>query len=146
MFVLDTHVVSELRKVRLGRADANVAKWADSVKASDLYLSAITLQELEIGVLLAEHRDPKQGAVIRVWLNSHVLPAFEGRILPVDTAVVLRSAKQHVPNPRPFRDGLIAATALVHGMTVVTRNLADFEATGVAMLNPWITPSSLEKV
>lgn len=137
MFVLDTNVVSELRKVRLDRADANVAAWADSVNAADLYLSVITLQELEIGVLLAEHRDPKQGAVFRTWLNSHVLPAFEGRILPVDTAVALRSTKQHVPNPRPFRDGLIAATALVHGMTVVTRNLADFEATGVAMLNPW---------
>ena len=137
MFVLDTNVVSELRKVRLGRADANVAAWADSVNAADLYLSVITLQELEKGVLLAEHRDPKQGAVFRTWLNNHVLPAFEGRILPVDTAVALRSAKQHVPNPPSFRDGLIAATALVHGMTVVTRNLADFEGTGVAMLNPW---------
>jgi predicted nucleic acid-binding protein len=137
MFVLDTNVVSELRKVRLGRADANVAAWADSVNAADLYLSVIALQELEIGVLLAEHRDPKQGAVFRVWLNSHVLPAFEGRILPVDNAVALRSAKQHVPNPRPFRDGLIAATALVHGMTVVTRNLAGFEGTGVTILNPW---------
>lgn len=137
MFVLDTNVVSELRKVRLGRADANVAKWADSVNAAELYLSVMTLQELEIGVLLAEHRDPKQGAVFRTWLNNHVLPAFEGRILSVDNAVALHSAKQHVPNPRPFRDGLIAATALVHGMTVVTRNLADFEATGVAMLNPW---------
>ena len=137
MFVLDTNVVSELRKVHLGRADANVAAWADSVNAADLYLSVITLQELEIGVLLAEHRDPKQGAVFRTWLNNHVLPAFEGRILPVDTAVALRCTKQHVPNPRPFRDGLIAATALVHGMTVVTRNLADFEGTGVAMLNPW---------
>jgi len=137
MFVLDTNVVSELRKVRLRRANANVAAWADSVNAADLYLSVIALQELEIGVLLAEHRDPKQGAVFRVWLNSHVLPAFEGRILPVDTTVALRSAKQHVPNPRPFRDGLIAATALVHGMTVVTRNLADFEGTGVTILNPW---------
>jgi predicted nucleic acid-binding protein len=146
MFELDTNVVSELRKVRLGQADANVAKWADSVNAADLYLSVITLQELEIGVLLAEHRDPKQGAVFRTWLNGHVLPAFEGRILPVDTAVALRSAKQHVPNPRPFRDGLIAATALIHGMTVVTRNLADFEATGVAMLNPWETPSTPAKV
>ena len=90
MFVLDTNVVSELRKVRLGRANANVAKWADSVNAADLYLSVITLQELEIGVLQAEHRDPKQGAVLRTWLNNHVLPAFEGRILPVDTAVALR--------------------------------------------------------
>ena len=137
MFVLDTNVVSELRKVRLGRADANVAQWADSVNAEDLYLSVITVQELEIGALLAERRDPAQGAMFRTWLNSHVLPAFEGRILPVDTAVALRSARQHVPNPRPVRDGLIAATAQVHGMTVVTRNLADFEATGVAMLNPW---------
>ena len=137
MFVLDTNVVSELRKVRLGRADANVAQWADSVNAEDLYLSVITVQELEIGVLLAERRDKAQGAVFRAWLNNHVLPAFEGRILPVDTAVAMRSAKQHVPNPRPVRDSLIAATAQVHGMTVVTRNLADFEATGVAMLNPW---------
>jgi toxin FitB len=137
MFVLDTNVVSELRKIRLGRADARVAKWADSVESVDLYLSAITVQELEIGVLLAERRDPAQGAVFRAWLNSHVLPAFAGRILPVDTAVALRSAKLHVPDPRPVRDGLICATALVHGMTVVTRNIADFEPFGVLLLNPW---------
>jgi predicted nucleic acid-binding protein len=137
MFVLDTNVVSELRKIRLGRADPQVAKWADSVNAVDLYLSAITVQELEIGVLLAERRDPTQGAVLRIWLDSHVLPAFFGRILPVDTAVAQRSAKLHVPDPRPVRDGLIAATALVHGMTVVTRNVADFAATGVPLLNPW---------
>lgn len=137
MFVLDTNVVSELRKIRLGRADARVAKWADSVESVDLYLSAITVQELEIGVLLAERRDPAKGAVFRAWFNSHVLPAFAGRILPVDTAVVQRSAKLHVPDPRPVRDGLIGATALVHGMTVVTRNVADFEPFGVLLLNPW---------
>jgi len=137
MFVLDTNVVSELRKIRLGRADARVAKWADSVESVDLYLSAITVQELEIGVLLAERRDPAQGAVFRAWLNSHVLPAFAGRILPVDTAVAQRSAKLHVPDLRPVRDGLIGATALVHGMTVVTRNVADFEPFGVLLLNPW---------
>ena len=137
MFLLDTNVLSELRKVRLGKADANVAQWADSVSANSLYLSVITLQELEIGVLLAEHRDPTQGAVLRTWLQQHVLPAFDGRILPVDTAVAQRSARLHVPNPRPVRDGLIAATALAHGMTVVTRNVTDFEPTGVALLNPW---------
>jgi hypothetical protein len=103
----------------------------------DLYLSAITIQELEIGVLLAERRDPSQGALFRLWLNDHVIPAFNGRILDVDTAVAQRSAKLHVPDPRPVRDGLIAATALVHGMTVVTRNVADFEPTGVKTLNPW---------
>ena len=137
MYLLDINVVSELRKIRLGKADAHVAAWADSVDAADLYLSAITVQELEIGVLLAERRDPSQGAVFRVWLNSHVLPAFEDRILAVDTAVAQRSARLHVPDPRPVRDGLIAATALVHSMTVVTRNVADFEPMGVQILNPW---------
>ena len=138
MYLLDTNVVSELRKIRLGKADPHVADWADSVDAVDLYLSVITVQELEIGVLLAERRDPSQWAIFRAWLNSHVLPAFTGRILVVDTAVAQRSARLHVPDPRPVRDGLIAATALVHGMTVVTRNVADFVPTGVATLNPWL--------
>ena len=137
MFLLDTNVVSELRKIRLGKANRHVAKWADSVDAADLFLSTITIQELEMGVLLAERRDPSQGAIFRAWLNSHVLPAFTGRVLPVDIAVAQRSARLHVPDPRPVRDALIAATALVHGMTVVTRNVADFEPTGVLILNPW---------
>ena len=137
MFLLDTNVVSELRKVRAGKADANVAKWANAADAQALYLSTITIQELEIGVLLAERRDPAQGALLRAWLNTHVLPAFLGRILPVDTAVAQCSAKLHVPDPCPLRDGVIAATALVHGMTVVTRNVADFAPTGAAVLNPW---------
>jgi predicted nucleic acid-binding protein len=137
MYVLDTNVVSELRKIRLGKADSQVAAWADSIEVMDLYISVITIQELEIGVLLAERRDPSQGAVFRLWLNGNVIPAFNGRILNVDTAVAQRSARLHVPDPRPVRDGLIAATALVHGMTVVTRNVADFESTGVPTLNPW---------
>ncbi len=137
MWLLDTNVVSELRKVRLGRADVRVAAWADSVDATSLYVSAITIQELEIGVLLSERRDPPQGAMFRMWLNHSVLPAFAERILPVDVAVALRSASLHVPDPRPIRDGLIAATALVHSLTVVTRNTADFEPCGVALLNPW---------
>jgi predicted nucleic acid-binding protein len=137
MYLLDTNVVSELRKIRLGKANRHVADWADSMDATDLYLSVISIHELEIGVLLAERRDPSQGAIFRTWLNGHVLPAFIGRILAVDTAVALHSARLHVPDPRPVRDGLIAATALVHGMTVVTRNVADFELTGVQILNPW---------
>jgi toxin FitB len=137
MYLLDTNVVSELRKVRSGRADQNVAIWADSVDASDLYLSVISLHELEIGVLLVERCDSLQGALLRAWLDAHVLPAFAGRILVVDAAVAHRSARLHVHDPRPFRDCLIAATALVHGMTVVTRNVADFEPTGVQILNPW---------
>ena len=138
MYLLDTNVLSELRKIRLGKADRHVADWADSVDAADLYLSVITIQELEIGVLLAERRDPLQGTIFRKWIDNHVLPAFADRILVVDTTVAQRSAQLHVPDPRPVRDGLIAATALVHGMTVVTRNVADFEPTGAPILNPWI--------
>lgn len=137
MFILDTNVVSELRKIRLGKADPAVAQWADSVDAGSLHLSAITILELEIGVTQLERRDPRQGAVLRTWLDMLVLPEFNGRIFPVDTAVAKRCARLHVPDPRAERDALIAATALVHGMTVVTRNLADFEATGVPLLNPW---------
>lgn len=142
MYVLDTNVVSELRKIRLGRADPHVAQWADSVAYVDMYLSAITVQELEIGVSLAERRDPTQGAMFRAWIDNQVLPAFAGRILPVDTAVAQRSAKLRIPDPRPVRDCLIAATALVHGMTVVTRNIVDFEASGVKLLNPWLWESA----
>ena len=140
MYLLDTNVVSEMRKIRLGKADPNVSAWADSVEASDLYLSAISIHELELGVLLAERRDAAQGALLRKWLTEQVLPAFAGRILDVDTVVAQRSAGLHVPDPRPFRDGLIAATALVHGMTVVTRNVDDFHASGVTVLNPWTGP------
>lgn len=137
MFVLDTNVVSELRKVRTGKADARVTAWADRVNVADLFLSAITIYEMELGALLAERKDPPQGAIFREWLNDYVVPAFDGRILPVDTAVAQRSAQLSVPDPRPFHDGLIAATALVHAMTVVTRNVADFAPTGVRVLNPW---------
>lgn len=137
MYLLDTNVISELRKVRLGKADRHVAKWADSVDAADLYISVITLHELEIGVLLSERRDPVQGAVLRAWLNDQVVPAFDARILDIGQDVAQRSAQLHVPNPQPIRDAFIAATALVHGLTVVTRNVKDFQNTGVKIINPW---------
>lgn len=137
MFVLDTNVVSELRKAKAGKADPNVARWAGAVLPGALFISAISVLELETGVLLVERRDAVQGAILRAWLDNHVLPAFAGRVLPVDTAVAQRCAQLHVPNPRTDRDALIAATALVHGMTVVTRNVADFEPTGVSIFNPW---------
>ena len=137
MYLLDTNVVSELRKVGVGRADPKVAQWAQSVETASLFVSVITIQELEIGIQLAMRRDSTQGELLRQWMNQHVLPAFEGRVLSVDLAVVQRSAALHVPNPRPVRDGLIAATALVHGLTVVTRNLADFQPCGVTLINPW---------
>ena len=137
MYFLDTNVVSELRKVRTGKADPNVAKWAEEVEAALLHLSVIVVPELELGVVQLERRDPSQGAMMRGWLETQVLPAFEGRILPVDIAVARCCARLHSPDPRAERDALIAATALVHGLTVVTRNVVDFQATGVTLLNPW---------
>lgn len=137
MFVLDTNVVSELRKAKAGKADSNLVAWANSVAAGHLFLSVITVLELEKGVLLVERRDAVQGALLRTWLDAHVLPSFAGRVLPIDVAVAQRCAQLHVPDPRAERDALIAATALVHGMTVVTRNVVDFVGTGAVVLNPW---------
>lgn len=137
MFLLDTNVVSELRKVRAGRADSNVANWAEQVKAETLFLSAITVMELDVGIMRIERRDPTQGSVLRNWLENYVLPEFSNRVLPVDLVVARRCAHLHVPDPGSERDTLIAATGLVHGMTVVTRNIDDFQHSGVRLLNPW---------
>lgn len=137
MFVLDTNVVSELRKAGDGKADANVVAWVSSVDAATLYLSTVTLLELELGILRILRRDTVQGTKLRTWMDRYVLPEFSDRILPLDQAVALRCAALHVPDPRADRDAMIAATALVHGMTVVTRNLVDFEPTGVRVMNPW---------
>ena len=134
MFLLDTDVVSELRRPR--RTNPNVAKWADSVSPSDLFLSSISILELETGALLLTRRDG-QGALIRQWIEERVLTAFAERILAVDTVVARRCALLHVPDPKPYRDSLIAATALVHRLIVVTRNRADFEPMTVTVLNPW---------
>lgn len=137
MFLLDTNVVSELRKVAEGKADTRVSAWQSAIDPLSCFLSVITLQELQIGVLRIEQRDARQGAVLRGWLDQRVIPSFEGRILPVDQAVALCCAALHVPDPRHAHDALIAATALVHGLTLVTRNTADFAPLGVALLDPW---------
>lgn len=136
MFLLDTNVVSELRKA--ARADRLVRDWAERTPANHFWLSTISLLELEIGVLRIERRDVAQGALLRRWLDHVFLVAFEGRLLDVNAAVARTAASLHVPDPRPERDALIAATALTHGLTIVTRDTSDFEPMGVALLNPWL--------
>jgi hypothetical protein len=139
-YLIDTNVWSELRN--RGRADGHVRTWAEAASPADLYLSAVTVFELERGVLLMERRDPQQGSRLRLWLERQVLEPFERQTLPIDAAIARRCAALHVPDPRPERDALIAATALTHGLTVVTRNVGDFEPMGVAVLNPWVAPSA----
>jgi predicted nucleic acid-binding protein len=135
MFLLDTNVISELR--RPDKADRNVVGWAGTIPAASFFLSVISILEIELGTLLIARRDAAQGTILRAWIDDQLLPRFEARILAVDTAVAQRCARLHVPDPRGERDALIAATAMVHGLTVVTRNVADFEPTGVGLLNPW---------
>ncbi len=135
MYLLDTNVVSELR--RADRADPRVRAWADTAPVGAAFLSTISILEIELGVLLSERKDPAQGRILRHWLEDQVLSQFDGRILPVDLDVARQCARLHVPDPRSSRDAMIAATALVHAMTVVTRNVADFAPTGVPVLNPW---------
>ncbi len=134
-FLVDTNVLSELRR---DPPHAAVAAWAVAQDADLLFVSAVTIMEIEIGMLRLARRDAPQAAILREWIIGYVLPGFQGRILPVDTAVARRCAGLHVPDPRPERDALIAATALVHGLTVVTRNTADFARMGVPLLNPWL--------
>jgi predicted nucleic acid-binding protein len=135
MYLLDTNVVSELRKGI--KADTNVLSWARAVSTSSLFLSVITILELEAGILKKERKDACQGSILRSWLDSHVLPSFSDRIINIDVAIALRCAKLHVPHPRSERDALITATALVHGLLIVTRNIKDFEETSVELFNPW---------
>jgi len=136
-YLLDTNVASELRKVDVGTADPHVKAWSDNLDAETAFLSVITVLELEQGILLMERRDSRQGAMLRAWLENCILPRFDGRILSIDMAVARRCAALHVPDPQDDCDSLIAATALAHGMTVVTRNVSHFARCGVKVFNPW---------
>lgn len=134
-FLLDTNVVSELRK---REPDANVGAWSQTVSVDRMFVSAVTVMEIELGILLIARRDARQGEALRSWMAGRFLPEFEQRILPFDQPAALICATMHVPDPKPDRDSMIAATASAHGLTVVTRNIRDFAACGVPTFNPWL--------
>ncbi|AOH87273.1 twitching motility protein PilT (plasmid) [Sphingomonas panacis] len=144
MYLLDTNVVSESRKLASGRIDSSVKAWLTSVDPGSTFLSAMSVFELERGVLLQERRDAAQGAMLRRWMKETVLPAFSDRILPMTSDVAARCAQLHVPDPQSERDSWIAATAFVHHLTVVTRNTSDFKATRVSVINPWLSAPTNE--
>ena len=133
-FLLDTNVVSEFRRPE--RAGQGLMAWSDSVTLDDLYLSSVTIMEIELGILRAARKDPAKGRILRAWSEEIVLHHFDGRILPVDIPVAVRCAHLQAIASRPERDAMIAATALVHGLTVVTRNVKDFAPMKVPILNP----------
>ena len=135
MFVLDTNVISELRHGKPNQSPV-VRAWATAQPSSSFYISAITILELEMGIQALESKTPPQGSALRAWLDS-VRLGFSGRILPFTEITVPVCASLRIPNPRSDRDAMIAATAMEHGFTVVTRNEADFVQTGVAIINPW---------
>lgn len=137
MYLLDTNVISELRKVGDGKADEAVVAWVSGIDAGEMFISALTLMELDIGILRTERRDADQGTRLRVWFETQVCPEFEDRTLGIDAAIARRCAQLHVPDPKSERDALIAATALENGLTIVTRNMADFASTGALLVNPW---------
>ena len=135
-FLLDANVVSELRKPAERRSE-RFNGWAGDLSPSDTSLSVITVLELRAGIESKRRRDPQQAEILDVWLEKSVLPGYSGRVLDIDQAVADAAARLHVPDRRPAHDALIAATAQVHGLTLVTRNVADFEPMGVAFVNPW---------
>lgn len=132
-YLLDTHVLSDARK----QAHPPLNVWLAAQPRTDLAISVIALLELERGVLRLERRDETAGAHLRAWLTSDIPTAFAGAILPIDERVARHTARLHVPDPMLEMDALVAATALEHGLTLVTRNTKDFQHVGIDLLNPW---------
>lgn len=138
LWLLDTNVISELRKAASGKADPHVIEWAESINLNECFISVISVLEIEKGILSKERKDQQQGVILRRWFEGQVLPEFSDRIVAVDKAVALCCANLHVPDRRSESDALIAATAIVHGMTIVTRNTDDFSGMHAPLVNPWL--------
>ena len=142
MYLLDTNIVSEGRKLGTPRIDPQAARWFARVDAETTFVSAMTVFELERGVRQMERRDPRQGAALRHWLDGQVTTTYEHRTLPLTRAVALVCASLHIPDPKSERDAWIAATAIDAGLVLVTRNTEDFAEMGVELINPFDSPTN----
>lgn len=132
-YLLDTNVVSEARR---RRGDPQVASWLDSVPAVNLFLSALVIGEIRRGIEMRRRRDAPQAAALERWLDD-LRDRFGDHVVAIDAAIAERWGELSAGDPVPIEDGLMAATAIVHDMVFVTRNVADVARTGVRILNPW---------
>jgi toxin FitB len=138
MFLLDTNVLSETRKLAKGIGSDQVKEWFTAQQSQDLYISVISLFEIERGILLLQRRDKPQAAILQKWFAQKLKPEFKSQTLGIDERIASECAALHVPDPKPYMDALIAATARVHDFTLITRNTKDFEPMGARCINPWV--------
>ncbi|AHG74495.1 PilT protein-like protein [Mannheimia sp. USDA-ARS-USMARC-1261] len=138
-YLFDTNLVSELYKYRNGKINLNVENWLQGIIPSETAISCITLSEIKTGILLKARKDTKQAYHLAQWLKNEVLPAFENRVLIVDSEVALLAAEYHISNKMDLNDAYIAATAKVNHLTLVTRNVKDFAGCGIKLISPFDT-------
>ena len=137
MYLLDTNLISEIRKMPKGKCDQGVEQWVKTTSQNLMFTSAVVLMELERGILAMERKDMAQGTMLRTWFEKDVLPAFQSKILSVNEQTARICAKLHIPDHTPENDAWVAASAIQHNLVLVTRNTDDFARTGVRLLNPF---------
>ena len=137
MYLLDTNIISESRKLGTSRIDIYAARWFAQVDDETTFISAMTIFELERGVRQMERRDVTQGLALRRWLDDQVMTTYENRTLPLSRVVAQVCASLHIPDPKSERDAWIAATAIDAKLTLVSRNVQDFANMGVDLINPF---------
>jgi predicted nucleic acid-binding protein len=138
-FLLDTNVLSELRRSQ--RADPAVRQWAGQLDVQQSFISVVTVLEIEHGAVMIAKKDPAFSARLIAWLHNEILPHYDARVLPIDVAVAMKCAQFGQVHANHFADALLAATALVHNLTLVTRNIGDFRDFAVPLVNPWNDPA-----
>ncbi|MCW9732591.1 type II toxin-antitoxin system VapC family toxin [Avibacterium sp. 20-15] len=137
MYFIDTNVLSEIRKIKSGKANQGVINWLSEINEQQIYTNIIVMMELERGILAKERKDPWQGKILRQWFEHTIKTGFSNRILHLNDKTAKICATLHIPDHCPENDAWIAASAIQYGLTLVTRNTADFSRMGVKLLNPF---------